>query len=107
MNHGGVIAVTSAIGTVPGFLLLARAPSSPPPQVSPLLSPHCHCLGHENRLQNQDQPVMQATIIIGIITFSSGSLATIVISRGTPLARIVCAITLAVIVYPTLCLAPR
>jgi hypothetical protein len=53
------------------------------------------------------KPVMQAVIIIGVVALSSGSLATIMISRGTPSAGIVCAIALAVIIYLALCLSPR
>jgi hypothetical protein len=52
------------------------------------------------------EPITQAAIIIGIIAFSSGSLASVVVYLGTPSAGIVCAIVLAVIVYLTLRLAP-
>jgi hypothetical protein len=50
------------------------------------------------------KPVTQTAIIISIILFSSGSLATIDSSLGTPLAGIVCNIKLAVMVYLALCL---
>jgi hypothetical protein len=52
------------------------------------------------------KPVTQAAIIIGIVTFASGSLATIPINVDTPLAGIFCAVALAVIVYLALLLAP-
>jgi hypothetical protein len=51
------------------------------------------------------KPVTQAAIVISIVAFSSGSLATIEIYLGTPLAGIVCAVVLVVIVYLVLCLA--
>jgi hypothetical protein len=51
------------------------------------------------------KPVTQAAIVISVIALSSGSLATIAIFLGT-LARILCAIVLAVIIYLALCLAP-
>ncbi len=43
--------------------------------------------------------VTQAAIIISIIAFASDSLALIAIYLGSPLAGIVCAIILAIIVY--------
>ncbi len=52
------------------------------------------------------EPVTQATVFIGVITFTSGSLVTIAIYVDTPLASISCAVALAVIVYLALCLAP-
>jgi hypothetical protein len=52
--------------------------------------------------------VTQATIIIiGIIAFASSSLASIAIYLGSPLAGIVCAMILAIIVYLALRLAHR
>jgi hypothetical protein len=48
---------------------------------------------------------MQAAIIIGVVAYSSGSLAMIAISLGAPSTGMVCAITMAVIVYLALCLA--
>jgi hypothetical protein len=53
------------------------------------------------------EPVTQAAIIINVIAFSSGSLATIAVYLGTPSAGIICAVVLAVIVYLALRLAPR
>jgi hypothetical protein len=52
------------------------------------------------------EPMMQATVIIGIVAFSSGLIATIAIYLGSVLAGIVCAIILAVIFYLALRLAP-
>ncbi len=48
----------------------------------------------------------QAAIIIGVIAFALGSLATITIYVNN-LAGISCAVALAVIIYLALCLAPR
>jgi hypothetical protein len=50
------------------------------------------------------EPVMQATIIIGVVAFSSGSLATSVVYLGSPLAGIVRTVVLSVIVYLNFCL---
>jgi hypothetical protein len=50
--------------------------------------------------------VTQATIIIGVVAFFSGSLATITVYRGYASAGIVCTIILAVIIYLSLCLTP-
>ncbi len=52
------------------------------------------------------EPVTQATIIVAVVAFSSGSLASIAIYSQSTLVSIFCAIVLAVIVYSTLCLAP-
>jgi hypothetical protein len=52
------------------------------------------------------KPVTQAVIIIGIVAFASGSLASIAIYLGSPSAGIVCAIILVIIVYLALRLAP-
>ncbi len=53
------------------------------------------------------EPVTQATIIIGVVAFSSGLIATIAIYLGSAPAGIVCVIVLAVIDYLALHLAPR
>ncbi len=52
------------------------------------------------------KPVTQAAIIIRVVVFSSGSLATIAVYLGTPPTGIACAIVLVVIVYLALRLAP-
>ncbi len=52
------------------------------------------------------KPVIQASIIIAIVAFSSGSLALIVIYYESLLVSASCAVILAVIVYSALCLAP-
>ncbi len=53
------------------------------------------------------KPVTQAVIIIGVLAFSSGLLATIAVYLSVALTGIICAIILAVIVYLALRLAPR
>jgi hypothetical protein len=53
------------------------------------------------------EPVTQATIIVAIVAFSSGSLASIAIYSQSPLVSVFCAIVLAVIVYLALRLTPR
>ncbi len=53
------------------------------------------------------EPVTQATIIIGVVAFASGSLAMIVIYLDSPIAGIICTVVLAIIVYLAPRLAPR
>jgi hypothetical protein len=53
------------------------------------------------------EPVTQATIIIAIVTVSSGSLASIAIYAQNTSVSIFCSVALAVIVYIALRLAPR
>ena len=52
------------------------------------------------------EPVTQATIIVAVVAFSSGSLASIAIYSQSPLVSVFCAIVLVVIIYSTLHLAP-
>jgi hypothetical protein len=52
------------------------------------------------------EPVTQACIIVAIVAFSSGSLASIAIYSQSPTISILCAFVLAIVVYTTLCLAP-
>jgi hypothetical protein len=52
------------------------------------------------------EPVTQATIIIAIVTVSSGSLASIAIYSQSLLVCVFCAIVLAIIVYVVLHLTP-
>ncbi len=52
------------------------------------------------------KPVTQASIIVAIIAFSSGSLVSIAIYSQSPLVSTFCAVVLVVIVYLALCLAP-
>jgi hypothetical protein len=52
------------------------------------------------------EPVTQATIIIAIVTISSGLLASITIYLQSTLVCILCSGVLAIIVYTVLCLAP-
>jgi hypothetical protein len=53
------------------------------------------------------EPATQANIIVAVVAFSSGSLATIPIYLQSPLVCVFCVIVLAVIVYSALRLAPR
>jgi hypothetical protein len=53
------------------------------------------------------EPVTQASIIVAVVAFSSGSLATIAIYSQSPSVCVICTIVLAVIVYSALHLAPR
>ena len=53
------------------------------------------------------EPVIQASIIIGVVAFSSGTLALIAIYSYSPLVCALFAIVLAIIVYSALRLAPR
>jgi hypothetical protein len=51
--------------------------------------------------------VRQAAIIVTVVTFSSGSLATVAVYAQTPTVSITCSVILAVIDYLALCFAPR
>jgi len=53
------------------------------------------------------EPVTQASIIISVVAFSSGSLATIAVYSNSHSVCVFCAILLALIVYAALCFAPR
>ena len=53
------------------------------------------------------EPVTQASIIISIVAFSSGSLATIAVYSNSHLVCVFCAIILLLIVYAALRFAPR
>ena len=53
------------------------------------------------------EPVTQASIIVAVIAFSSGSLATIAIYAQSPPVSIICLVVLAFIVYLTLRFSPR
>jgi hypothetical protein len=53
------------------------------------------------------EPVTQASIIISIVAFSSGSLAMIAVYSDSPSVCVLCAIVLALIVYAALRFAPR
>ncbi len=53
------------------------------------------------------EPVTQASIIIAVVAFSSGSLATIAVYSESPSVCVFCAIVLALIVYAALRFAPR
>ena len=53
------------------------------------------------------EPVTQATIIIAIVTVSSGSLASLKIYAHNTSVSICCSVTLTFIVYIALHLAPR
>jgi hypothetical protein len=52
------------------------------------------------------EPVVQASIIVAVVAFSSGSMASSVIYSQSTSICIFCAIVLAVIVYSALRLAP-
>jgi hypothetical protein len=53
------------------------------------------------------EPVTQASIIVAVITFSSGSLTTIAIYAQSPPVSIICSVVLAFVVYLTLRFSPR
>jgi hypothetical protein len=53
------------------------------------------------------EPVTQASIIIAVITFSSGSLATIAIDAQSPPVSIICSVILTFVVYLMLRFSPR
>ena len=104
-HHGDSVAVVNAVGLVPGSLPLTRAffqhsPSSPfflslPSSSMKLV------------FEIKTEPVTQASIIIAVVAFSSGALASIAAYSDSPSVCVACAIFLAVIVYSALRLAPR
>ena len=49
----------------------------------------------------------QASIIVAVIAFSSGSLATIAIYALSPPVSVICSVALAFIIYLTLLFSPR
>jgi len=49
----------------------------------------------------------QASIIVAVIAFSSGSLATIAIYAQSPPVSVICSVVLAFVVYLTLRFSPR
>ena len=52
------------------------------------------------------EPVTQAAIIIAVVAFSSGSLATVAVYTQSPLVSIICLVVLAIIVYLALRFSP-
>jgi len=45
------------------------------------------------------EPVTQAAIIVAVVAFSSGSLATVPVYAQSPPVSIICSVVLAIIVY--------
>ena len=102
MNHGESVALTSAVVFVPGsFLSRERLhtlfPSSPSP-LAPLM---------KFAFEIKTEPVTQAAIIVAVVAFSSGSLATVAVYAQSPPVSIICSVVLAIIVYLALRFSPR
>jgi hypothetical protein len=57
--------------------------------------------------EKKTEPVTQASIIVAVIPFSSGSLMTIAIYAQSPPVSIICLVVLAFVVYSTLRFSPR
>ncbi len=53
------------------------------------------------------EPVTQASIIITVVAFSSGSLTTVALYAQRPPVSIICSVVLAFIVYLALRFSPR
>jgi hypothetical protein len=53
------------------------------------------------------EPVTQAAIIVAVVAFSSGSLATVAVYAKSPPVSIICSVVLAIIVYLALRFSPR
>jgi hypothetical protein len=53
------------------------------------------------------EPVTQAAIIVAVIVFSSGSLATVAVYAQSPPVSIICLVVLAIIIYLALRFSPR
>ena len=52
------------------------------------------------------EPVTQAAIIVAVVAFSSGSLATVVVYAQSPPVSIICLVVLTIIVYLALRFSP-
>ncbi len=108
MNHGDSVALTSVVVVVPGsFLsherLRIHSPSSPFFQSPPSpLAPRM-----KFAFEIKTEPVTQASIIVAIVAFSSGSLMTIAIYAQSPPISIICSVVLAFIVYLALRFSPH
>ncbi len=100
MNHGESDALTSAVVFVPGSFLSRERfhtlfPSSPfyhlpPSPLAPLM---------KFAFEIKTEPVTQAAIIVTVVAFSSGSLATVAVYTQSPSVSIICSVVLAIIVY--------
>jgi hypothetical protein len=53
------------------------------------------------------EPVTQAAIIVAVIAFSSGSLATVAVYAQSPPVSIICLVVLTIIVYLALQFSPH
>jgi hypothetical protein len=106
-NHGDSVAVITplllAIVLFSHERFLQHFPLSPllPFSLSPL------ALVMKFAFKIKTEPVVQESIIVTVVAFSSVSLASITIYSQSPLVCVFCAIVMAVIVYSTLHLAPR
>ncbi len=57
--------------------------------------------------KGKTEPVTQASIVVAVVAFSSGLLATIAIYTQSPPISVICLVLLAFIVYLALHIAPR
>ena len=55
----------------------------------------------------ETEPVTRAVIIVAVVAFSSGSLATVAMYAQSPTVSIICSVVLAIIVYLALRFSPR
>ena len=104
-HHGDSVAVINAVVLVPGCLPLTRAFQQHSPSSPFLLSLPSSSM--KLVFEIKTEPVTQASIIIAVVAFSSGALASIAAYSDSPSVCVACAIVLAVIVYSALRLAPR
>ncbi len=77
------------------------------PQALLQFTPHSCPWAKKLDFEINTKPVTQAAIIVGVVAFASGSLATIAIYISSPIAGIICAVVLVIVVYLALCLAPH
>jgi hypothetical protein len=103
MNHGDSVALTSAV-----FLPLTRAPSHTL-SFEPFLpsAPSLLALLMKFAFEIKTEPVTQAAIIVTVVAFSSGSLATVAVYAQSPPICTICSVVLAIIVYLALRFSPR
>jgi hypothetical protein len=104
---GDSAALTSVVVIAPGFLPVTRAPS-PTLSLESIVTfpPLPSAPGMKFAFEIKTEPVMQAAIIIAVVAFSSGSLATVTIYTNNSTVSTFYAVALAVIIYLALRFLP-
>ncbi len=106
MNHGESDALTSAVVFVPGSFLSRERFHTLFPS-SPFYHLPLRRWLMKFAFEIKTEPVTQAAIIVAVVAFSSGSLATVAVCAQSPPVSIICSVVLAIIVYLALRFSPR